>query len=96
MCRSIKTLYNFEPPADDEEVRAAALQYVRKVSGFAQPSQANKLVFDRAVRKVAEVTHVLLAGLETHAPLRSRDQEAAKAHAKALKRFGANTDTPAM
>jgi hypothetical protein len=87
MCRNIKTLYNFEPPATDEEVRAAALQYVRKVSGFAKPSKANEAAFDAAVERVAAVSRDLLAALETNAPPRDRDEEAAKAHARAALRF---------
>jgi hypothetical protein len=87
MCRNIKTLYNFEPPATDEEVRAAALQYVRKVSGFTKPSKANEAAFDAAVERVAAVSRDLLAALETNAPPRDRDEEAAMAHARAAVRF---------
>jgi hypothetical protein len=88
MCRNIKTLYNFEPPATDEEIRAAALQYVRKVSGFRTPSVANGEAFDRAVQEVARVSSELLDALVTTAPPRDRQVEAAKAHARAARRFG--------
>lgn len=88
MCRNIKTLHNFEPPAGDEEIRAAALQYVRKVSGSTKPSKANEAVFARAVEEIAHVTRQLLADLVTAAPPRDRDVEAAKARARAEKRFG--------
>jgi hypothetical protein len=88
MCRNIKTLHNFEPPATDEEVRAAALQYVRKVSGSQKPSKANEAAFERAVDEVAHVTRHLLAELVTTAPARDREVEAARARARAEKRFG--------
>jgi hypothetical protein len=88
MCRNIKTLHNFEPPASEEEVRAAALQYVRKVSGSAKPSKANEAVFASAVEEVADVTRRLLAQLVTTAPARDREVEAARARARAEKRFG--------
>ena len=88
MCRNIKVLYNFEPPATDQEVRDAALQYVRKVSGFAKPSAANLEAFDRAVTDIAGATSVLLGSLVTTRPVRNREAEAAKAHARALSRFG--------
>ena len=88
MCRNIKTLHNFEPPATDEEVQAAALQYVRKVSGSQKPSKANEAAFERAVAEVAHVTQHLLAELVTAAPPRDRDVEAARARARAEKRFG--------
>jgi len=88
VCRNIKTLYNFEPPATDEEIRAAALQYVRKISGFAQPSAANRGSFDRAVDQVAEASAALLTGLVTTAPPKDRETEAARAHARAVRRFG--------
>jgi hypothetical protein len=88
MCRNIKTLHNFEPPATDDEIRAAALQYVRKVSGSTKPSKANEAVFARAVDEVAHVTQHLLAELVTTAPPRDRGVEAAKARARAEKRFG--------
>jgi hypothetical protein len=88
VCRNIKTLYNFEPPAGDEEIRAAAIQYVRKISGFAQPSAANRQSFDRAVDQVAHVSAELLASLVTTASPRDRETEAARAHARAVRRFG--------
>jgi hypothetical protein len=88
MCRNIKTLHNFEPPASDEEIRSAALQYVRKVSGSTKPSKANEAVFARAVDEVAHVTRHLLAELVTTAPPRDREVEAARARARAEKRFG--------
>jgi hypothetical protein len=82
MCRNIRTLHNFEPPTTDDEVRDAALQYVRKVSGFTKPSQANAEAFDRAVEAIAESTRTLLAELVTVAPPRDRELEAAKARAR--------------
>jgi len=88
MCRNIKTLFNFDPPATDEEVRAASLQFVRKLSGFTAPSRANELAFDRAIEDVAEVARRLLASLVTNAPARDREIEAAKAKERAAKRFG--------
>jgi hypothetical protein len=88
MCRNIKTLHNFDPPATSEEVRAAALQYVRKVSGSTKPSKANEEVFMRAVDEIAHITAHLLEDLVTAAPARDRDAEAAKARARAEKRFG--------
>ena len=88
MCRNIKTLHNFEPPATDDEVRAAALQYVRKVSGTQKPSKANEAAFARAVDEVAATTTRLLEALVTTAPSRDREVEAAKARARAGKRFG--------
>jgi hypothetical protein len=88
MCRNIKTLHNFEPPATEDEVNAAALQYVRKVSGSAKPSKANEAAFARAVAEVAAATTRLLAQLETSAPPRDREVEAARARARAEKRFG--------
>jgi hypothetical protein len=90
MCRSIKTLHNFQPPATDEEIRASALQFVRKLSGFSRPSQANQPAFDRAVAEVTRSAHDLLASLVTNAPPRDREIEAAKARAKAAHRYGAN------
>jgi hypothetical protein len=87
MCRNIKTLFNFEPPATDEEIRAAALQYIRKVSGFAKPSAANEPAFLAAVESVAAVSRNLLDSLETSAPPRDRAAEAAKAKAQAARRF---------
>jgi hypothetical protein len=89
MCRNIRSLYNFEPSATDEEVRAAALQYVRKISGFTKPSQANAQAFERAVDAVAEISGALLEELVTSAPPKSREAEAAKARARAEHRFAA-------
>jgi hypothetical protein len=88
MCRNIKTLHNFEPPATEEEVRAAALQYVRKVSGSQKPSKANEAAFARAVEEVAETTSRLLSELVTTSSPRDREVEAARARARAEKRFG--------
>lgn len=88
MCRNIRPLFNFEPAASEEEIRASALQYVRKVSGFTKPSQANVAAFDRAVDEVSEVTRRLLDSLVTAAAPRDRDVEAAKARERALRRFG--------
>jgi hypothetical protein len=90
MCRSIRTLHNFEPPATDEEIHASALQFVRKLSGFARPSQANQVAFERAVEQVTAAAHDLLASLVTSAPARDRDVEAAKARAKAAERYRAS------
>ncbi len=87
MCRSIKTLFNFEPPVTEEEIRAAALQFVRKVSGFNKPSKANEGAFLAAVDEVAEVSRNLLTSLETNAPPRNRAEEAAKARARVAQRF---------
>ena len=89
MCRNIRTLYNFEPPATDEEVRASALQYVRKISGFTKPSQANTEAFDRAVEAVVEVSKQLLDELSTSAPPKDREVEAAKARARSQQRYAA-------
>ena len=88
MCRNIKTLYNFAPPATHDEIRASALQFVRKVSGFNAPSKPNEAAFNRAVDKVYEAAHELLHSLVTNAPSRNRDIEAAKARARTAKRFG--------
>ena len=87
MCRNIKTLFNFEPPVTDEEIRAAALQFVRKVSGFNKPSKANEAAFLAAADEVAAVSRTLLNSLETNAPPRNREEEVAKARARALQRF---------
>ena len=89
MCRNIRTLHNFDPPATSEEVHAAALQYVRKVSGSTKPSKANEAVFARAVDEIAHITMHLLDDLVSAAPPRDREVEAAKARARAEKRFGA-------
>jgi hypothetical protein len=93
MCRNIRTLYNFAPPANDDEVRAAALQYVRKISGFTKPSQANAEAFERAVDDIAEVTGRLLAELVTNAPPKDRDVEAAKARQRAQARYTITAQT---
>lgn len=87
MCRNIKTLYNFAPPVTDEEIRAAALQYVRKVSGFNKPSKANEAAFLAAVDAIAAASKTLLDSLETNAPPRDREEEAARARARAAQRF---------
>jgi hypothetical protein len=87
VCRNIITLFNFEPPVTDEEIRAAALQYVRKVSGFRKPSKGNEAAFEAAVEAVATASRNLLNSLETSAPPRNRAEEAAKARARAAKRF---------
>ena len=89
MCRNIRTLHNFEPPATEDEVRAAALQYVRKISGSTKPSQANAEAFERAVEEVAAISSRLLASLSTTAPPKDREVEAAKARARAAKRYAA-------
>ena len=88
MCRSIKTLHNFKPPATDDEILASSLQFVRKLSGFTRPSKANEAVFARAVDQVAHAARTLLDGLVTNAPPRDREIEASKARAKAADRFG--------
>ncbi len=88
MCRNIKVLFNFDPPASEEEVRSAALQYVRKVSGYARPSAANEVAFERAVDEVAQATTRLMDSLVTSAPKRDRETEIAKAKARAVRRFG--------
>lgn len=89
MCRNIKTLHNFAPPATPEEIRASALQFVRKVSGFTRPSKANEAAFDQAVRAVTDAATELLQSLVSGAPPRDRDTEAAKARLRSAKRFGA-------
>jgi hypothetical protein len=89
MCRNIRTLYNFEPEATEDEVRAAALQYVRKISGFTKPSQANAEAFERAVDAVAEASSELLGALVTSAPPKDRETEAAKRRARAAMRYAA-------
>jgi hypothetical protein len=90
MCRNIKMLFNFEPPVTEEEIRAASLQYVRKISGFAKPSKANEAAFLAAVDEVAAASARLLSSLETQAPPRNREEEAAKARARGEARFGVN------
>jgi hypothetical protein len=87
MCRNIRPLFNFAPPATEDEVRAAALQYVRKVSGFTAPSKANEAAFHAAVEAIADATRELLAALETNAPRKDRTEEAAKARARSAQRF---------
>ena len=87
MCRNIKTLFNFDPPVTPEEIRAASLQFVRKISGFNKPSKANEVAFLTAVEEVAEISTLLLRSLETNAPAKSREEEAAKARARAAARF---------
>ena len=89
MCRNIKTLFNFEPPATDEEIRAASLQFVRKLSGFNAPSKANEAAFHRAIEEVADVARRLVDSLVTTSPARDRAVEAARAKARAAQRFGA-------
>ena len=89
MCRNIKTLHNFAPPATEEEIRASAIQFVRKLSGFTKPSKTNEAAFDRAVEKVTEAAQELLDTLITHAPPRDREIEAAKARARSAERFPA-------
>ncbi len=93
MCRNIKNLYNFKPPATEEEIRASSLQFVRKVSGFNKPSKANEDAFNRAVEQVAQAAHELLDSLVTTAPPRDRDVEAEKARARSAERFPATVAT---
>jgi len=88
MCRNIKTLFNFAPPVTPEEVRAASLQFVRKISGFTKPSKANEAAFAQAIDEIADVSMRLLSSLETTAPPKNREEEAAKAKARAAERFG--------
>lgn len=88
MCRNIKTLFNFDPPATDEEIRAASLQFVRKLSGFNAPSKANEKVFNKAIDDVAKIARRLIDDLDTTAPPKNREEEAAKAKARAAERFG--------
>ncbi len=88
MCRNIRPLFNFEPPATDEEVRAAAVQFVRKISGFTAPSKANQEAFERAIDEIAAVARRLVDELETNAPKKNRDEEAQKAKARAAERYG--------
>jgi len=89
MCRNIRTLHNFDPPASEEEIRAAALQYVRKISGFTKPSRANEEAFNAAIEAVAAASATLLAQLTTNAPAKNREVEAAKAKARAAERYAA-------
>ena len=95
MCRNIKLLFNFDPPATEDEVRAAAVQFVRKVSGFTRPSQGNQAAFDQAVDEVALSARRLLDALVTNAPSRSREEEARRAKERAVKRYGAPEARPA-
>lgn len=88
MCRNIRPLFNFDPPATDDEIRAASLQFVRKISGFTKPSMVNEAAFERAVRDVTKIARKLVDSLETQAPRRNREVEAAKARARAAARFG--------
>ena len=88
MCRNIKNLFNFDPPVTEEEVRAASLQFVRKISGFNKPSQANEDAFNTAIEDIATIASRLLRSLETSAPPKNREEEAAKAKARAIQRFG--------
>lgn len=88
MCRNIKTLFNFDPPVTPDEVRAASVQFVRKISGFSKPSQANEAAFSAAIDEIAEVSMRLLRSLETNAPPKNREEEAAKARLRAAERFG--------
>jgi hypothetical protein len=94
MCRNIKMLFNFEPPVTEEEIRAASLQYVRKISGFTRPSKANEAAFEAAVEEVAAVSSRLLAALETTATPHTREEEAAKAKARGAARFARPADQP--
>lgn len=94
MCRNIKTLHNFKPPATEEEIRASSLQFVRKLSGFTKPSKANELAFNRAVDEVAQAAHQLLQSLVTNAPARDREVEASKARARTADRFHTSDVTP--
>ena len=95
MCRNIKTLFNFDPPATDEEVRAAALQFVRKLAGFTRPSKANEAAFDHAVEQTSAVARAFLAVLVTTAPPRDREREAVRARTRSAARFGTKADEAA-
>jgi hypothetical protein len=90
MCRNIRTLFNFEPPVTPEEVRAASLQFVRKISGFNKPSKANEEAFEKAIEEIAKISSRLLHSLETSAPPKNREEEAAKAKARAAERYANN------
>jgi hypothetical protein len=96
MCRNIKTLHNFEPPATEEEIRASSLQFVRKLSGFTRPAKANEEAFNRAIERVTEVARELLESLVTNASPRDRETEAAKARARSAKRFGRSNGAVAV
>jgi hypothetical protein len=91
MCRNIRPLFNFEPPVTEEEIRAASLQFVRKISGFTKPSKANEAAFAAAIEEIAAVSGRLLASLETKAPPRNREEEAAEAKARSARRFGGDS-----
>ncbi|KAA3613737.1 MAG: DUF2277 domain-containing protein [Calditrichaeota bacterium] len=91
MCRNIKTLFNFDPPATKDEIYASSLQYVRKVSGFRKPSKHNETTFETAINEIAQITRQLLNSLETDSPSKNREEEAAKAKLRAQKRFGSET-----
>ena len=93
MCRNIRTLFNFDPPATDEEIRAASLQFVRKLSGFTSPSRANADAFNKAIEEVTDVARRLIDSLSTTAPPRTREEEAARARERARQRFGAAPET---
>lgn len=93
MCRNIRTLYNFDPPATEEEIRAAALQFVRKISGFTAPSRANEAAFNAAVDEIARISERLLSSLETSAAPKDREEEATKAKARSAQRFGTESAT---
>ncbi|HEV2829389.1 MAG TPA: DUF2277 domain-containing protein [Pyrinomonadaceae bacterium] len=95
MCRNIKTLHNFKPPATEDEVRASSLQFVRKLSGFTRPSKANELAFNRAVDQVSQAAQELLQSLVTNAPPRDREVEVLKARARSANRFGTGQSAPA-
>ena len=95
MCRNIKTLHNFKPPATEEEIRASSVQFVRKLSGFTKPSKANELAFNRAIDQVAQAAHELLQSLVTNSPPRDRNVEASKARARTANRFHSADVTPA-
>jgi len=90
MCRNIRTLFNFEPPVTPEEVRAASLQFVRKITGFNKPSKANEAAFEQAIEDIAKISSRLLHSLETSAPAKNREEEAAKARARAAERYASN------
>jgi hypothetical protein len=88
MCRNIKTLFNFDPPVTDDEVRAASLQFVRKISGFTKPSKSNEAAFHQAIQDITAISAQYLGSLETHAPPKNREEEAAKAKARSAQRYG--------
>jgi hypothetical protein len=96
MCRNIKTLFNFEPPVTEEEIHAASLQFVRKITGFTKPSHANEAVFDSAVHDIAHIAEKLLVSLESAAPAKNREEVAARAKARAIRRFGLTDQGPSQ